>query len=192
MSIYAHAAGQGIGLAQLALTGENAATKQAYNAAYAAEAQRYALAAAKNTAEGNISSLKQDKILSDARLEVKQSHAEAAAKLSAATAGVSGTNVDQVIYMTEVNESMLKQQNAQQTNQAIEQQATQVGNMDLALSGVPEPDTGSLLGDLATAGASISRADFKRSAALAGDTPYNGVASGNILTEDEYNAHYGN
>lgn len=141
MSFYAQAAQQGMSAMQLAFTGENAITKQAYNVAYAETAQRLAAAEAKNVAESNISALTQDKILTDSQIEIDQDKAEAQAKLSAAVAGTSGQNVDQVVYLTEVNESLAKATNAAQTQQAINQQGTAVRNADITLSNVPDSKT---------------------------------------------------
>ena len=161
MSIYAQAAQSGMGAAQLMFTGENAQTRAAYNAAYAEIAQKYAYQDAKFAAESNISSVKQDKILSDTMIELSQQKAEAQAKVSAAAAGVSGTNVDQVVYMTELNESLAKQQNAAQAKQAIEQQKTAVQNAEIGLLGVPEANIPSVTDLLINAAGSIDGGDIE-------------------------------
>lgn len=166
MSIYALAAQSGMSALQLALTGSNAATKEAWNTSYNETAQRLAIASAKDAAQTNISALRQDKILSDVSIEIQQNEAEANAKVSAAVAGVSGTNVDQTVYMTEVNAAMAKQQNAQQTDQAVKDQQTAVENAELSLLSVPDTRTPSVLDGLLGAASAFEKEDFKRSKEL--------------------------
>ena len=74
---------------------------------------------------------------------------------------MSGTNVDQVVYMTELNESLAKQQNAAQAKQAIEQQKTAVQNAEIGLLGVPEANIPSVTDLLINAAGSIDGGDIK-------------------------------
>jgi len=102
--LYGMAVQSGTSAAILAVTGENAGTRQAYNVAYSDAARRINAAEARVTAERNISQINQDKILSNTVIQMQQDQAVAAAKVSAATAGVHGQSVEDVMRSTETSE----------------------------------------------------------------------------------------
>jgi hypothetical protein len=102
---YASAIRSGVQTISLMLGGESAQTRGAYNQAYANESKRMAAGAALSAAQRNINSVNQNKILSHIDLQMKQDQAEATVKVSAAAAGVEGTNVDNAVYTTKANEA---------------------------------------------------------------------------------------
>ncbi|QDP58702.1 MAG: hypothetical protein Tp125SUR00d2C35697761_37 [Prokaryotic dsDNA virus sp.] len=126
MSIYATAVTSGIE----ALAGIKAdqAYDQAYNVTYAAEAQRANIRNAMHAAELNVTAVRQDKVLTNTMIGMKQDEAEAAAKVAAATAGVEGGSVDDIIYETEKNESLAINSANRRAEQSIESQLAQIGS----------------------------------------------------------------
>jgi len=140
MSIYAQAVQSGVSSLQLMATGENAATKAAYNQAYQIASKRINIAEAKHTAELNVSAIEQDKVLSNTHIRLQQDQAEANAIVNAAVAGVEGGSVDDVLYDTERNEAMAIHANKQRTEQQKEQQLAVIGTQQSALLSIEEPD----------------------------------------------------
>ena len=104
MSIYAQAVVSGIS----ALSGHeaDAAYDQAYNQVYANEAKRASICNAMHSAQLNLSAVEQDKVLTNSAIRMQQNQAEAAATVAAATAGVEGGSVDDILYETKRNEAM--------------------------------------------------------------------------------------
>lgn len=125
MSIYATAVTSGID----ALAGISAdkAYDQTYNQTYAAEAQKANIRNAMHAAELNITAVRKDKVLTNTMIGLQQDQAEAAAKVAAATAGVEGGSVDDIIYETERNEAMAINNANRRSGQAIESQLAQIG-----------------------------------------------------------------
>jgi len=167
MSVYAQAAATGIQSIGLMISGDTAT----YNAVYAAEARKTAIAEAKHTAELNISAIEQDKITSNTAIRMRQDQAEAQAKLSAAVAGVEGGSVDAVIYDTERNEAFALNAANQQAEQAKEAQAAQVGSQQSALLSVTEPESSlseAVTGGLMEAFSAFELSDLEIGAAMFG------------------------
>jgi hypothetical protein len=131
MSIYAQAI---IGVAD-ALTGAsaNAAFDAAYGKYYSAEMNKSNAARAKVTAEANINAIKQQKIHTDALIEMRQNEAEAEAKVMAAVSGTTGGSVDDVIHQTHVSSSLAKQNVKQNVEQQIENQLSKVYTQQTAM-----------------------------------------------------------
>ena len=116
-----------LGVADL-LTGasKDAAYEAAYGTYYKSFAGMHNAANAKVAAEANIAAIQQDKINTDKVIAQQQDQAEARAIVAAATAGVSGDSLDSVIYQTEVNSSVAKQNTRKHTEQQIENQLSQI------------------------------------------------------------------
>ena len=165
MALYAQAVQSGMGAAQLLATGENAQTKAAYNAAYAAKAAEYAAAGRKNAAEKNIAAIKQDKILTNVSIQMKQDQAEAFAKVNAAASGSSGQSVDDVIYGTERNEAHAIASANKKASQGIESELARINNAQASLLSIEQP-TVSTTGELMKAFSSVDINDIRTGAAL--------------------------
>lgn len=161
MSIYAHAASQGISTLNLALGGENAVTVAAYNAAYLAEAKRIAQRDVINTAERNISAINQDRILTNTSIEVNQQAVAAQAQVSAAAAGVSGGSVDAVAYGIDANTAMQKQQVNAKADQLTEQQLAAVASGSMQLSSIQDQPTPTVMDSFMTAASKVTQNDLK-------------------------------
>jgi len=160
MSIYAQAVQSGLSAAQLAFTGDNAATTAAYNQSFAEQSQRLAAAASKNTAEKNIAAIKQDTILTNVQLQMNQDQAEAFAKVNAAASGVKGQSVDDVVYQSETNEVYAVARNKRQSSQRIDSELARVNSAQSNLMSVTNSSP-SVMGDLLSAFSSLERSDFK-------------------------------
>tara|TARA_R110002020_G_scaffold39742_3_gene117749 strand:- start:5021 stop:5551 length:531 start_codon:yes stop_codon:yes gene_type:complete len=172
MSIYAQAVMSGMGALEVLATGGNAQTRAAYdesyNETYSAVASRHAAGRAKVAAEKNISGIKQDRILTNTMLGMKQAEAEASARVSAAASGVTGGSVDQVIYETHKNESHRVAENMRQSEQAIESEKSKVDSSQRALLSVnPVYGEVSYVGDLLSAFSSFELGDLEIAEALA-------------------------
>lgn len=120
--MYAIAMQQGIQGLETMLTGGGKAFQQEY----ALQSRRFAQLNRKQTSIRNIAAIKQDKILTDKTIQIRQSQAEAMARVSAAAAGVSGGSVNDVIQMTHVNETQAMKMNERQAAQGIEQEKANV------------------------------------------------------------------
>lgn len=153
---------------QLLLTGENAGTKAAFNAAYAAQSNRIAAVARKNAAERNIAAIKQDKILTNIAIQNRQDEAEAFARVNAAASGVQGQSVRDVIYETEKNEAHAIASAKKQSEQLVENELARINNAQAALLSVEKVEI-STTGELMRAFSSLELSDFKTSAALQED-----------------------
>lgn len=121
-AMYALAMQQGMQGLETMLTGGGAA----YQHEYGVQMRRAAALNRKQASIRNIASIKQDKILSDMAIQIRQSQAEAMARVSAAAAGVSGGSVDDVIQMTHVSETQAMKMNERQSQQQIEQEKANV------------------------------------------------------------------
>jgi hypothetical protein len=135
---------KGMSAAQIMLMGDNAGTKAAYNAAYQVAAQRSAIQEAKHTAALNISAVKQDKVLSDASIQLNQDQAAAMALVQAAAAGVEGGSVEDTIYETERTEAMALAANRKKAEQQEEQYLATIGSQTSALLTIEDPEYSSL------------------------------------------------
>lgn len=163
--LYQQAVQSGVSALQLAVTGSNAQTKEAYNAAYKAEASRLNIAKNRHTSQLNIAAIEQDKVMSNTLIKMKQNQAEAMAKVSAAAAGVEGGSVDDVINDTETNSVFAIAASNRRAEQDKDTQLANIGNMSSALLSVDEPEF-SVLGNLLQAFSSVNEKDFKTGEAL--------------------------
>lgn len=137
-ALFAQAAGSGIGTLNLLAGGNDAASLAAYNESYNAYAQKSAALERKNAAETNIASINQDKILSNVQIQMNQAEAEAAAQVSAAVAGVSGSSVDAGMYQIGANASMASAQVEAKADQLTEQQLAEVNSAQVDFNSVPK------------------------------------------------------
>lgn len=162
--LYAQAISSGISTLNLMAGGDNAGTIGAFNDAYNQQYKKYHALDAKNTAESNIAAINQDKILSNVNIQMNQQHAEAAAQVSAAVAGVSGSSVDQGMYEIGANASRQKQSVEAQADQLTEQQLALVNSGQVNYNSVPKiNDTStieSMVGGIGKALGSLSEKDF--------------------------------
>ena len=78
----------------------NSAGKAAYAATYDKQLSIFNASRQVNAIEDQLSTVKQEQVLSVANVQLNQDAAEAQAKVNAAAAGVSGGSVEQVIYET--------------------------------------------------------------------------------------------
>lgn len=120
--MYAMAMQQGMQGLETMLSGGGAA----FQHEYALQSRRFAQLNRKQTSIRNIAAIKQDKILTDKTIQIRQSQAEAMARVSAAAAGVSGGSVNDVIQMTHVNETQAMKMNERQAQQGVEQEKANV------------------------------------------------------------------
>jgi len=123
-SLYAQAF---INIADL-LTGasKDAAYEAAYGPTYVANMQRANARRARHNTQLNIAAIAQDKIATDSLISLKQTEAEARAKVLAAASGREGGSVDDVKYQIEVNSTVAKQHNARSAEQLIEEQLSNI------------------------------------------------------------------
>ena len=173
MSIYAQAVMSGMSTLEALATGGNAQTRAAYDVAYnetySAVAKRHAAGRAKVAAEANISSIRQDKILTDTTIQMRQDEAEAVTRVAAAVSGSTGGSVDQVIYETHKNESQRLAENRRSAEQAIEGEKAKIHSSQSALLSVSDPGYPevSYVGDLMSAFSSFELGDLEIGEALA-------------------------
>lgn len=144
MSIYAQAVQTGMEAAATFLDPKGSA---AYANAYNAQAARYRAASAKNAAERNISAVRQDKVLTNTKIQIQATQAEAAQKVQAAALGREGQSVDTVLGEVGKTASQMVQANEKSTRQMEESLLSQVNNSHGALLSVQdhEPSFGSEL-----------------------------------------------
>lgn len=133
MSIFASAMQSGMSTLS-SLTGNSAASQEAFNAAYNVHAGRLASASAKNAAEKNISAIAQDKIISNLNIKLQQSQAEAMKSVGAAFAGVEGGSVEDGMYVVQSSAENLVAANNQQADQETEEQLARVNQSAATLA----------------------------------------------------------
>lgn len=133
MSIYAQAVVSGI--TALAGTEADQVYASTYNQVRATETKKANIRSAMQAAQYNIAAVQQDKILSNIEVQINQDNAEAAAKVAAATAGVEGGSVDDVMYETEKNEAFAINRANRQADMETESYLAQIsGSMSSLLS----------------------------------------------------------
>jgi hypothetical protein len=160
MAIYANALAVGIqGLAQAGVAENNA-----FNQAYAAAAARTNARNRRANATSHISAVKQDLILSNFAVQMKQRQAEAEATVAAAAAGVEGQSVEDVKYQTQVNESHRLAENKNRAEQSVQSALSEVYSQTSAMLAIDEPRSSYLGGALE----SFSRLD-KQDIEMMGD-----------------------
>ena len=116
------------GIQALAGTEADRVYDQTYNQVYANEAKKANIRNAMHTANLNLASIQKDKVLTNTKVRMQQDEAEAAATVAAATAGVEGGSVDDILYETERNEAMAINAAEQRADQASEGQLAQIGS----------------------------------------------------------------
>ena len=111
-----------------ALTGASvdAAYEAAYGAYYSQYQNMHNAANAKVAAEANINAIRQDKVNTDTLIRQRQDQVEAQLKVAAAVSGTTGGSVEATINQSEINSSLAVRNNAQMTEQKIENQLTQI------------------------------------------------------------------
>ena len=168
MSMYVQAMQSGMSMAALAITGESAETKAAYNQAYQVAAQKASIQSAKQTAQLNVAAIAQDKITSNTQIQMAQDQAEALAIVNSSAAGIEGGSVEDVIYETEKNAAFATNSANQKADQATESQLNMIGSQSSALLAIEEP-TISYAGELLEAFSSFELKDLKTHKAIAKD-----------------------
>ena len=136
MSIYANTVSSGMD-AMFGISADRAYT-QTYNQIYSQEMQKYNAAEGVHTAQMNIAAINQDQVTTNTTIRANQANAAAQAKVSAATAGVQGGSVDDIMYGTEANEAYAFQANQEKTDQAVQNQLTQIGTQSGVMLSVDE------------------------------------------------------
>ncbi len=133
MSVYAHVLQTGVqALATYADLEGSAAYANAYNNA----AARFKAADAKNVAERNISAVRQDKVLTNAKIKIQATQAEAMQKVQNAVSGNEGQSADTVIGEIHKTANQMQQANEKQSRQQEESLLASVNNSHGALLSV--------------------------------------------------------
>lgn len=133
MSIYAQVISTGVqALAGMADPEGTAAYADAYNNA----AQRFRLASAKNTAEKNISAVRQDKILTNTKIQLQATQAEAIQKVQNAVSGRTGASVNDVSGEIQKTANQMIQANSKEAKQKEESLLAAVNESQASLLSV--------------------------------------------------------
>ena len=151
------------------------AEREAYDQAYSAAARRSDAMNRIFAASRRISSIKQDKILSNVDIQMKQNQAEAEAKVAAAFAGVEGGSVDAVIYQTESNAAHRVAETRKKADQSIENELTAAYNAQGVMLSTTEAKS-SYMGTFAEGLSSLDRGDIARFGDAHFGTPENDVS----------------
>ena len=136
MSIYAQAISSGI--QALAGTEADRVYDATYNQVYATEAQKANIRNAMHSANLNMTAVEQDRILTNTSIQMKQDQAEAHATVAAATAGVEGGSVDDILYETEKNEALALSTAHQSAKQQKANLSTAIGTQMNSLLSVSD------------------------------------------------------
>lgn len=161
MAIYQMAMQQGASALEAMFTGSNAQTRAAFDAAYSAQTKRINAMNAKHAAQLNIAGLQQDKVMTDAVIQMNQREAEAQAKVMAAAQGTQGSSLEQRIAQTEINESFAYSRASSALEQATQTQLTAVYNADSGLHSVRDAEF-SQLGSMLQVASSLSLDDIQQ------------------------------
>ncbi len=121
----------------------DAAYDAAYGKFYSAHAGMFNAANQRVAAEANIAAITQEKIHTNMIISMKQDQAEANAKVMAAVSGTDGQSVKDVIYQTETNSNVAKQNVNRQTTQQIDQQLSAVYNSTSSMLSLDNPSVSS-------------------------------------------------
>lgn len=168
--IYMQAVQSGVAALELAASGSNAQTRTAYDAEYNKHVQAYNIREARHVAELNLAAIKQDKVTSNVQISMRQAHAEAAAVVSAATAGIKGGSVTDTVYETRKNEALALQTNKKQADQASEQQLAAIGSQTTSLLAVERSGEDiSYVGEIMQGLSAFDREDMRNIEALWSD-----------------------
>ena len=129
--------------------GENATSRAVYNEAYATASRRLNFQRQKSASEKNIAAVRQDLVLSNMTIQMRQREAKAFAKVQAAVSGVEGGSYESVLYQTEANEAFAASVASRQAEQGIDQLLANISTAQAGmLSSVieePKRDTTSAL-----------------------------------------------
>lgn len=146
MSLYTATMQQGAAIVIDGYFQSKEGARNAYNKAYADAQRRTNVQNAKIQAERNISKIKQDSVLSNVQIQLQQRQAEADIISSAATAGVKGGSVDNVIYGTESSAAMARSRVNAEADQAIDYQKAAVSSQQATLLALESPKDKNYLG----------------------------------------------
>tara|TARA_R110002020_G_scaffold203513_6_gene407220 strand:+ start:263 stop:871 length:609 start_codon:yes stop_codon:yes gene_type:complete len=176
--IYGQAMVSGVSAAQLAFTGDNAITRaaydQTYNEVYNVQMRKFHAAKAMTQIRSNISAVKQDKILMDVEIQMRQAVSAAQMKVEAAAAGVEGMSVDQTIAQTEINASRATAANRRRAEQETENLSAGIGQHMSALLAEPNiQEQGGIWEAAMKAASSISLNDVRAAGHLQSNSDIN-------------------
>jgi uncharacterized membrane protein YheB (UPF0754 family) len=115
------------GMSALAAAADPEGTPEFANA-YNMAAARFRSASAKNTAERNISAVRQDKILTNTKIQLQATQAEAAQKVQNAVLGRVGDSADTVKDNIQKTASQMTQANEKESRQREERLLAEVNN----------------------------------------------------------------
>lgn len=91
-----------------------------------------------NVTELNITQLQQEKLMTDNMIRMAQDEAEAARKVSAATAGVQGSSVGQSITQTEMNKNLTLSKNRRNWENRKDQYVEQAKQLRYTMETIPQ------------------------------------------------------
>jgi hypothetical protein len=137
MSIYAQAVSTGVQALATALDPEGSA---AYANAYNTAAARFKASSAKNVAERNISAVRQDKVLTNTKIQLQATQAEAMQRVQNAVAGREGGSVNDVSGEIQKTASQLTQANNKETRQKEESLLAEVNNSHSSLLSIRDQE----------------------------------------------------
>lgn len=136
--VYAMAMQEGISALEHMVSGSNAKTRAAYNAAYANESARIAGRNRIHAAQRNLAAIRQDKILTNKSIQLQNTQAQAMTKLSAAVAGVTGNSVEDVSQQHDTNTAFAMANNARQAEQLSEQFLATISGTRMQLGAIQD------------------------------------------------------
>ena len=136
--VYSMAVQEGMSALESLITGSNAKSRAAFNAAYANESARIAGRNRMNAAQRNLAAIRQDKILTNKSIQLQNTQAQAMTKLSAAVAGVTGNSVEDVSQQQDTNTAFAMANNAKQAEQLSEQFLATINGTNMQLSSIQD------------------------------------------------------
>lgn len=139
MSMYQYAVMQGASALAEAITGHSGASEAAYQAQYKSTAAKLSNRQARHAIALNISSIEQDKVLTNTAINVQRAQQRAAAVVAAAAAGSEGESVDAVLYEADKAAAFAKGNEVARANQEKESLFSQLSNMGESQFSIPAP-----------------------------------------------------
>ena len=139
MSMYQYAVMQGASALAEAITGHSAAADAAYNAQYKSTTAKLNARNARHAISINMSSIEQDKVLTNTAINVQKAQQRAAAVIAAAAAGVEGDSVDAVLYEADKAAAFEKRNVAARAEQEKESLFGQLSTLSDSQFNIPEP-----------------------------------------------------
>lgn len=158
--LYSMAIQEGMSSLEIAISGSNAKTREAYNAAYSNQARRIAGRNRIGAAQRNLAAIQQDKILTNNQIQIQNTHQQAMTKLSAAVAGVTGSSVDNVKQQVNTNTVFAMQSNERKAEQMSDQFLAEIQGSTASTLGIQDKKI-SDIGELMTVAGNISLDDYK-------------------------------